>query len=131
MAASPCMPRRGRRMLVDDRGILTRPRRCIQDPLPELQRRNLSDCERQPGRGLVQVAYIAHAPLAALQVALEALSLGVIKSVKRVGAAKSMRVLPQELHAPTPRQSRIRIKPSRILVLIVPSATLSNPATWR
>jgi hypothetical protein len=79
-------------MLVDDRGILTRPRGSIQDPLPELRRGNLSDCERQPGRGLAQVAYIARAKLAALQVALEALALGVIQSVKRVGATESMRV---------------------------------------
>ena len=123
------MTRLERRTVITDREILASPRGRLQDQPPELRRRHPGDRERQLRGGVVQAPYFLPAGLAALQVLLEALSLGVLQSVKRVGAAETVRITPHELHAPAPRQSRILIRPSRILVLIVPSAMLSNPAT--
>ena len=79
----------------------------------------------------MQVTHLVRAWLAALQMVLEALLLGVLEGVKRVGAGEDMQVVPEQVHQPTPMQSRILISPSRILVLIVPSATFSSPATCR
>ena len=123
------MTRLGRRTVITNREILASPRGRLQDLRPELRRRHPGNRERQLRGGVVQAPYVLLAGLAALQVLLEALSLGVLESIKRVGAAETVQIAPHELHAPTPRQSRILIRPSRILVLIVPSAMLSNPAT--
>ncbi len=68
------------------------------------------------------------AGLTAIQVVLEPVPLGVIDGVEGVRPGE---FVPPELHQFTPMQSRIRIRPSRILVLIVPSATLSSLETSR
>ena len=59
------------------------------------------------------------------------ISLRRVQRVEGVGAGQQVQVLAEEPHQLTPRQSRIRISPSRILVLIAPSVTFSNSATWR
>ena len=71
------------------------------------------------------------AGLTAIQVVLEPVPLGVIDGVEGVRAGEGMQFVPQELHQFTPMQSRMRMRPSRILVLIVPSATLSSLETSR
>lgn len=83
----------------------------------------------EPGRGLVRPADLVAAGLAVVQVMLEALPAGALQCAKRVSAGENMQIMPQELHQFTPMQSRIRMRPSRIRVLIVPSATFSRPAT--
>jgi hypothetical protein len=47
----------------------------------------------------------------------------------RVAVGASVVAAAEEPHQLTPRQSRIRISPSRIQVLIAPSVTFSNSAT--
>ena len=56
-------------------------------------------------------------------------SLRRVQRVEGVGAGERVQVLAEEPHQLTPRQSRIRISPSRIQVLIAPSVTCSNSAT--
>ena len=52
-----------------------------------------------------------------------------LECVKRVDPSERVRVVAEQSHQLTPRQSRIRMSPSRILVLMAPSVTLSNPDT--
>ena len=54
-----------------------------------------------------------------------------VERVEGIGAGQQVQVLAEEPHQLTPRQSRILINPSRILVLIAPSVTCSSSATWR
>ena len=62
----------------------------------------------------------------------EPVKLGALfQRVERVGAGEDVQIVTEQAHQLTHRQSRIRISPSRILVLMAPSVTLSNPATWR
>ena len=83
-------------------------------------------------RRLGQAAYLARALLAAAHVPLELVALAyVVDRVDRVGAAQRVQVIAEELHQLTPMQSRILIRPSRILVLIVPSVLPSRAATSR
>src|SRR5262249_17439150 len=90
------------------------------------------DGERQRCRHLAEPVYLAGARLAADQVAVEAGEfLAWVQRVKRVGAGKRVQILAEELHQLTPRQSGMRISPSRIRVLMAPSVTFSSSATWR
>jgi hypothetical protein len=85
---------------------------------------------REFGRHLPEPADLAGAALATVQVALEPVPLGVaVQRVEDVDAAEFVQVATGQLHPLTPRQSRIRINPSRIRVLMVLNAAPSSPAT--
>ena len=67
-----------------------------------------------------------------MQVPLELVTLDfVVDRIERVDAGQGVQVIAEELHQLTPMQSRILIRPSRILVLIVPSVLPSSAATSR
>jgi len=103
----------------------------------------------QPGRGLAQPAHLGLAGLAASEVLVEAGPVAVGNRVHDVGADQRVRVsaaqpcdppgcapaaggrLAALCHHSTPRQSRSLIRPSRIRVLMVPTATPSSSATSR
>ena len=54
-----------------------------------------------------------------------------IEGVEGVRAREAVQVLAQRHYQVTPRQSRMRMSPSRIRVLMVLSATPSRSPTWR
>ena len=79
----------------------------------------------------MQPAYLLVTGLAAVQMALEPVSFGAVDGIQRIGAGQGMQIMAEQLHQLTPTQSRNRMRPSRILVLIVPRATSSSPDTSR
>ena len=86
----------------------------------------------QPGRGFGQAPDLARALLTPVQVPLELVPFDfVVYGIEGVDAGQGVQVIAEELHQLTPMQSRILIRPSRILVLIVPSVLLSSAATSR
>ena len=66
---------------------------------------------------------------AAAQVMLEPVSFCSVDRMQGVDAGQDVQVMARESHQLTPMQSRSRIRPSRIRVLIVPRAVPSSPAT--
>src|SRR5690348_8715030 len=100
--------------------------------LAHLRRRCLSGREPEPRRGRRHPAHLVGALLAAAHVVLEPAALGfVIDGVDRVNAGQDVQVRTEQPHHVTPMQSRSLIRPSRILVLMVPSVMPSSSATWR
>ena len=79
----------------------------------------------------MQPAYLLLTGLTAVQMALEPVSFGIVDGIQRVDAGQRVQIMAEQLHQLTPMQSRNRMRPSRILVLIVPSATSSSPETSR
>jgi signal transduction histidine kinase len=85
----------------------------------------------QPRSGRTEISNLPPAGGAPVQVPLEACPVLAGQGVQRSGARQGVRLRPAGSHRPTPRQSRNRIRPSRIRVLTVPAATPSSPATSR
>ena len=75
------MTRLDRRAMIADRAILASPCGGVQDLRPELRRRHPGNRERQLRGGVVQAPYFLPAGLAALQMLLETLSLGVLQGI--------------------------------------------------
>ncbi len=84
---------------------------------------------RQPGGGLPQPADLLRAGGAAGQVLLEIGLLVTGQRVKGVAAGQQVQFVTLDAHQVTPMQSRSRIRPSLIRVLMVPSGTPSSSAT--
>jgi len=86
----------------------------------------------QGGGDLPQAADLGCARLASAQVPGKPVLLRlVIERIEHVRAGQRVQVGAEQLHQPTPRQSRSRMSPSRILVLIVPTAVPRSAATSR
>ena len=106
-----------------------------EDSLTQRERRAGRDRLRQPRRGLPEAADLVLARRAAVQMMLELVQLQAGKGVQRIHAAQPVQVaaafshMEAQFHQLTPMQSRIRIRPSRTLVLMVPRAVLSSDAT--
>src|ERR1700722_4956637 len=106
-----------------------------QDPLPQPGRRAGHDGQGQPGGGLPEAADLVLARRALLEMMLELTQLQPGQGVQRVHAGQPVQVMAArshvaaQFHQLTPMQSRIRIRPSRTLVLMVPRAVLSSDAT--
>ncbi len=105
----------------------------VQDPAAKSRRCGLGGGDTEPGRGLGHAPHLAGALLAPAQVALEAPQLSlVVDGVYGICASQDVHGGSQgRPHHVTPMQSRSLIRPSRILVLIVPSVIPSSPATSR
>src|SRR5262249_45084589 len=100
--------------------------------LANLRRSRHGSGEREPGGGRAHPAQLVRALLASPHVSLEAGALtGVVDGVERIHAGLDVRVGPEQSDHVTPMQSRSRIRPSRILVLIVPRVIPSRAATSR
>ena len=93
----------------------------------QLGRRGDRGGSGKPGTGRLEFSDLLRTGFAGLQMLLERLPLGGWQGVQGVGTAQGVVVG----HACTPRQSRRRISPSRILVLTVPSGTARTSATSR
>ena len=88
--------------------------------------------EGHRGGYLTEPADLGGARRAAAQVPVEPVALGTaLDRVERVRPGQGVQILAKQFHQLTPRQSRIRISPSRILVLIAPSVTFSSSDTCR
>ena len=81
---------------------------------------------RQGGGGLVEAGQLEPAGLAVGEVALEGGPLDVVDGVDGVGADEGVDLAHDVV---TPRASRIRMRPSRIRVLAVPTGRSSMLAT--
>ena len=85
--------------------------------------------QAEPGRGFPQPPDLFGAGRALLQVLLEFVELVTGQRVDGVDAGQQVEVVALDAHWDTSMQSRIRIRPSRIRVLTVPSGSPSSPAT--
>ena len=102
------------------------------DPLLQLGWRPGSDCQGEPRGRVLQSLYLIRARRAAGEMVLEPVALKAAEGVEGVHPGQCVHVLqPQQPQDSTPMQSRIRMSPSRIRVLTVPSATCRSPATSR
>src|SRR5580692_12832176 len=112
----------GRRELPDPvRGV----KHLLAHPLRRRDRGGQTD----PGRGFPQPPDLFGAGRALLQVLLEFVELITGQRVDGVDAGQQVEVVALNAHWDTSMQSRIRMRPSRIRVLTVPSGSPSSPAT--
>lgn len=105
---------------------------CSHDPLAHGWRR-LGRCGQPKGRSdFLPAADLGCTRLAPAEMPGKPVLLRrVIDRVEHVGAGQGVQIWTRQPHQLTPRQSRRRMSPSRILVLIVPTAAPSNAATSR
>ena len=105
-------------------------RRRREHPRAHLPWRFDGGGHRQPRGGFPQSPYLVGARCALGQVLPERGTLGARQGVEGVAARQQVHLMTLGAHQVTSMQSRILIRPSRMRVLTVPSATPSSSATW-